>query len=79
MLSSALEALGLAVITAGTTVGVWVLAGYGWGILAAGLTGGASLLFVGVALSAPSPAGPSEPASLAAVRRRVPVDRVEAR
>ena len=55
MLSTAFEAGGLAVITAGLTAGVLVLAGVGWALLALGVVGGGSLLFVGVALSAPEP------------------------
>ena len=53
MLSTALETTGLAVIVAGATAGVYVLAGLGWALLAAGLVGGGAFLFVGVALSAP--------------------------
>jgi hypothetical protein len=55
MLSTVLEALGLAVVTVGVTAGVWLVSGLGFACLAAGLVGGGSLLFVGVALSAPDP------------------------
>lgn len=53
MLSTVLEAFGLAVITAGVTSGVLLLAGLGWALIAAGVIGGACLLFVGTALSVP--------------------------
>lgn len=55
MLSTVLEALGLAVVTVGVTAGVWLLGGLGFACVAAGLVGGGSLLFVGVALSVPDP------------------------
>lgn len=55
MLSTVLEALGLAVVTVGVTVGMWLVLGLGFACLAAGVIGGASLFFVGVALSVPEP------------------------
>jgi hypothetical protein len=55
MLSTALEASGLAVLTAGCSIALLLLAGPGWAILALGLLGGGSLLFVGFALDAPEP------------------------
>jgi hypothetical protein len=57
MLSTVLEALGLMVVTVGVTAGVWLVLGLGFACMAAGVVGGASLLFVGVALSAPEPEG----------------------
>lgn len=56
MLSTVLEAVGLVVVTVGVTAGVWLTAGIGFACLAAGLVGGSSLLFVGVALSVPDAA-----------------------
>lgn len=58
MLSTALEGAGLAVITAGTTAGVYVLAGVGFALLTFGVVGGLALLLVGYALDAPEP-GPA--------------------
>lgn len=56
MLSTVLEVVGLAVVTVGVTAGVWLVCGLGFACVSAGVVGGGSLLFVGVALSVPSPA-----------------------
>ncbi len=51
MLSTLLEAFGLALLAAGVTAGVFVLAGIGWALLTFGIVGGSALIFVGFALS----------------------------
>lgn len=53
MLSTCLEAAGLALITAGTTAGTLVLLGLGAALLVFGLVGGMALAFVGYALGQP--------------------------
>jgi hypothetical protein len=51
MLSTALEATGLAVITAGTTAGAYALAGLGVALLVFGVVGGVVLVLVGYLLA----------------------------